>query len=76
MHLDDIQAGSAGPAHVDSDGFDQRTLGKVLDLLGHSGTEKQGLSLSLDFKKQKQIIGLCMSGSIKKPGYISKAQFS
>lgn len=46
-YLDDIQTSSTGPAHVDSDGFDQRALGKVLDLLWHSGTEEQSLSLSL-----------------------------
>lgn len=46
-NLNDVQAGSTGPSHVDGDGLDQCTLGKVLDLLRHSGTVKQGLSLSL-----------------------------
>lgn len=47
-HLNDIQAGSASPTHVDSDGFDQCTLGEILDLLGHGGAEEQSLSLSLN----------------------------
>lgn len=46
-NLNDVQASSTGPSHVDGDGLDQCTLGKVLDLLRHSGTVKQGLSLSL-----------------------------
>lgn len=46
-YLDDIQAGSTRSAYVNGDGFDQSTLGKILDLLGHGGTEKQGLPLSL-----------------------------
>lgn len=46
-YLNDIQASSTGPSHIDGDGLDQRTLGKVLDLLRHSGAIKQGLSLSL-----------------------------
>lgn len=46
-YLDDIQAGSSGAAHVNRDRFDQRALGKVLDLLGHRSAEKQRLPLSL-----------------------------
>lgn len=73
-YLDDIQASSTGPAHVDGDGFDQCTLREVLNLLGHSGTEEQGLSLSLD----REIINYrtwCLVAS-KSQGYITKAQFS
>lgn len=57
-YLDDIQAGSTSSAHINSDGFDQRTLGKVLDLFGHSGAEEQGLSLSLEeeIKQVKQFL--------------------
>ena len=50
LYLNDVQAGSAGPAHVDGDGFDQGTLGKVLDLLGHGGTKQKSLSLALQIK--------------------------
>lgn len=39
-YLDYIQTCSSGSAHVNSDRFDQSTLGKVLDLLWHSSTEK------------------------------------
>lgn len=46
-YLNDIQASSTSPSHIDGDRFDQCTLGKVLDLLRHSSTVKQGLSLSL-----------------------------
>lgn len=46
-NLNDIQASSTGPSDVNSDGLHQCTLGKVLYLFRHSGTIKQGLSLSL-----------------------------
>lgn len=48
LYLNNIQAGSTRPAHVNGDGFDQGTLSKVLDLFRHSGTEEQGLSLALE----------------------------
>lgn len=46
-YLNDIQASSTSPSHIDGDRFDQCTLGKVLDLLRHCSTVEQGLSLSL-----------------------------
>lgn len=39
-HLDDIQASSPGAPHVDCDRLYQSTLGKVLNLLRHGGTEE------------------------------------
>lgn len=55
MHLNNIQAGSSCTSHVDSDGLHKGTLGKVLDLLGHGGTEEKGLSLAL--RQEKVMIG-------------------
>ena len=46
--LGDIQTGRTWSANMYSDGLDQGTLGKVLDPLRHGGTEKQGLSLTLE----------------------------
>lgn len=46
-HLYDIQACSSCASHVDGDRLDQSTLSKILDLLGHGGTEEKGLSLAL-----------------------------
>lgn len=46
-HLHNIQAGSTCSPNVNGDGLHQGTLGKVLDLLGHCGTEEEGLPLAL-----------------------------
>lgn len=50
-YLDDIQAGGPGTPHVDRDRLYQGTFGKVLNLLGHGGTEEEGLSLALRKKR-------------------------
>lgn len=58
-HLNDVQAGGSGSAHVDGDGFDQSAFGKVLDLFGHGGAKEQCLSLTLNqntTNKQKQLL--------------------
>lgn len=52
VYLNNVQAGGSCSAHVDGDGFDQSTFSKVLDLLGHGGTEEQRLSLTLYHKSQ------------------------
>lgn len=39
-HLNDIEAGSPSTPHIDRDRLHQRTLGKVLYLLRHGGTEE------------------------------------
>lgn len=46
-HLHNIQAGSTRSSHINGDGLHQGTLGKVLDLLGHCGTEEESLPLAL-----------------------------
>lgn len=57
IYLNDIQASSTSPSHIDGDRLDQCTLGKVLDLLRHSSTVKQGLSLALSCS-DSEVIGL------------------
>lgn len=54
-YLDDIQAGGPGTTHIDGDGLHQGALGKILDLLGHGGTEQQGLPLALRKKSDEGI---------------------
>lgn len=46
-YLDDIKAGCSSTAHIDGDRLHQGTLGKVLNLLRHGGTEEQSLPLAL-----------------------------
>lgn len=55
-YLDDVQAGCSSAAHVDGDRLYQGTLGKVLNLLWHGGTEEQSLPLALRKAKTKTVL--------------------
>ena len=50
-HLNDVEIGGSGSAHVDGDGFDEGAAGKVLDFLRHGGAEEEGLPLAFEVRK-------------------------
>ena len=50
-HLNDVEIGGSGSAHVDGDGFDKGAAGKVLDFLRHSGAEEERLPLAFEVRK-------------------------
>lgn len=54
-YLDDIKAGCSSTTHIDGDRLYQGTLGKVLNLLRHGGTEEQSLPLALRKARNKTV---------------------